>query len=260
MMLTDRLGRAWRVLATGICFAGFGIGGLLLRLLAFPLLRLAVREPGRRAVLAKALIRHTFRFFVGMMRAVGVLSLEVRGAEKLRRHGLLIVANHPSLVDVVILISLIRRADCIVKSSLACNPFTRGPVQAAGFLCNDSGAGLVDDCIASLRSGNNLIIFPEGTRTPLDGALPLQRGAANVAVRGGIDITPVRIRCHPPMLTKGEPWYRVPPRPGRFVLDVGDDIQVAGFLQGSRSAALATRRLTDHLTHYFSLEIHRAAS
>lgn len=260
MTLTDRLERAWRVVATGICFAGFGIGGLLLRVLAFPLLRVTVRDPARQAVMAKALISLTFRFFVGMMQMVGVLSVEVRGLEKLRRQGLLIVANHPSLVDVVILISLVRRADCIVKGALAHNPFTRGPVQAAGFLCNDSGAGLVDDCIASLRGGNNLIIFPEGTRTPLQGSLPLQRGAANVAVRGGIDITPVRIRCHPPMLAKGVPWYRVPPRPGRFVLDVGDDIPVSSFLQGSRSPALATRRLTDHLTQYFSLEIQRAAS
>jgi 1-acyl-sn-glycerol-3-phosphate acyltransferase len=259
-MFPDRLDRAWRVLATGLCFSSFGLGGLALRLIAFPMLRLFVRDPARRAVLAKALIRHTFRFFVGLMRLSGVLSLEVRGLEKLRRRGLLIVANHPSLVDVVFLISLVRHADCIVKSSLARNPFTRGPVVAAGFLCNDSGAALVEDCIESLRRGNNLIIFPEGTRTPLTGALPLQRGAANVAVRGGIDITPVRIRCHPPMLTKGAPWYRVPPRRGHFVLDVGDDIPVAGFLSDNRSVAIATRQLTEHLTQHFSLEIHRAAS
>lgn len=258
--MAERLGRYWRILSTGFCFVGFGLGGLVLRLLAFPLLRLVVWHQARRALLAKALIHQTFRLLVGVMRGLGVLSLEVRGLEKLQRQGLLIVANHPSLIDVVFLISLVRRADCIVKSGLARNPFTRGPVLAAGYLCNDVGAALVEDCIASLRGGNNLIIFPEGTRTPLTGALPLQRGAANVAVRGGVDITPVRIRCHPPMLTKGEPWYRVPPRRAHFVLEVCDDIPVAGFLGDSRSAAIATRQLTDHLTDYFSLEIHRAAS
>jgi 1-acyl-sn-glycerol-3-phosphate acyltransferase len=258
--MIEALDRPWRIVATGLCFTCFGLGGLLLRVLAFPLLRLLVWREAARARLAKWLIHQTFRAFVALLCGVGVLSLEVRGAEKLRRRGLLVVANHPSLVDVVFLISLLDRADCIVKSSLAHNPFTRGPVQAAGYICNDSGAGLVDDCIASLQRGNSLIIFPEGTRTPLVGALPLQRGVAHVAVRGGINITPVRIRCQPPMLTKGVPWYRVPPRRGHFVMEVCDDIEVAPFVAQGRTSAIATRQLTEHLTDYFSLEMNRAVA
>ncbi len=255
--MRDHLDRVWRIAGTGLCFSAFGLGGLLLRVAVFPLVRLVTPDREQRAVRVKAIIRGTFRVFVAMMCRVGVLSLEVHGLDKLRRGGCLIVANHPSLVDVVFLVSLIDRADCIVKGSLARNPFTRGPVVAAGFICNDSGSGLVDDCVSSLRRGNNLIIFPEGSRTPLSGVLPLQRGAANVAVRGEVDITPVRIRCHPPMLTKGTPWYRVPPRRGHFIIEVCDDIPVAPFLQ-ARSAAIATRQLTDHLTNYFSQEIRRA--
>ncbi|MGE5866779.1 MAG: lysophospholipid acyltransferase family protein, partial [Rhizobacter sp.] len=166
-MMRDQLDRAWRIVATGLCFATFGLGGLLLRLVVFPLVRLATPDRARRSVRVKAIIRATFRVFVSMMRHLGVLRLEVRGLEKLRREGLLIIANHPSLVDVVFLMSFVQRADCIVKSSLARNPFTRGPVVAANFICNDSGAGLVDDCVASVRRGNNLIIFPEGSRTPV---------------------------------------------------------------------------------------------
>jgi 1-acyl-sn-glycerol-3-phosphate acyltransferase len=249
----------WRVFATGLCFAIFGLGGLLIRALAFPALRLLVRDPARRARRARSLIHHAFRAFVTLMRATGVISLEVRGAEKLHRQGLLILANHPSLIDVVLLMSLVRRADCIVKGSLARNPFTRGPVQAAGFVCNDSGVGLLDDCIASLRAGNNLIIFPEGTRTPQAGPARLQRGAANVAVRGVVDVTPVRIRATPPMLRKGDKWYRVPPRRSHFLVDVGDDLAVSRFIDAQRNEALAARRLTDHLADYFALETVRAA-
>ena len=258
--MAERLDRYWRVIATAVCFSSFGLGGLILRVVAFPGLRLLVWRPAPRAVAAKWMLHHLLRCFVALMRLTGVLSLEVHGLEKLKRRGLLIVANHPSLVDVVFLMSFVQRADCIVKSALRRNPFTRGPVVAAGFIANDSGSGLVEDCVASLRQGNNLIIFPEGTRTPLKGALPLQRGAANVAVRGEFDITPVRIRCHPPMLTKGVPWYQVPPKRGHFVIEVCDDIAVQPFLAPGRSAAISTRLLTDHLTEYFSLEIHRAAS
>jgi hypothetical protein len=94
-----------------------------------------------------------------------------------------VLANHPTLIDVVFLISLLPNADCVVKR-VACNPFMRGPVRAAGYISNDDGAGLVDDCIAAVRAGGSLVIFPEGTRSVPGQPPRLQRGAANIAVRG----------------------------------------------------------------------------
>ena len=131
---------------------------------------------------------------------------------ELQRNGLLILANHPTLIDVVLLVSLLPNADCVVKHAVARNPFMRGPVRAAGYVANSDGAGLVDDCIAAVHAGGNLVIFPEGTRTEPGQPLRLQRGAANIAVRGRLDITPVRITCTPLTLTKGQKWYRVPSR------------------------------------------------
>lgn len=251
--MIERLDRGWRVVATGLCFAAFGVGGLLLRLLAFPALQLFVREPRRRARLARDVIRHGFRLFIALMRALGVLSYDAQGLQRLQRRGLLILANHPSLVDVVFLMAFVEQADCIVKAALSRNPFTRGPVRAANFICNDSGASMVEDCLRSLREGGNLIIFPEGTRTPRDGTLRLQRGAANVAVRGRIDVTPVHIHVDPPTLVKGEAWWRVPPQRPHFTFRVGFDIAVAQHLAGA-GEALAARRLNEHLTQHFALE------
>ena len=256
--MIERLDRYWRVCATGLCFSGFGIGGLCLRLVAFPLLRVTVWSRARRTAVARGLVHAAMRAFVWMMRALGVLSYEVRGAEKLQREGLLLLANHPSLIDVVFMMSLVRRPDCVVKTALLRNAFTRGPVRMAGFLCNDSGADLVNDAIASVRAGNNLIIFPEGTRTPPSGELRLRRGAANIAVRGRLAITPVVIRCHPPTLAKGDKWHQVPYRRARFDIVVGDDIAVAPFLDPAASDAIAARRLTDNLAAYFALELARA--
>ena len=143
------LNRWWRVVATGFSFAAFGLGGLLLGVVVFPLLLVIVRHHQRRSALARWVIHHLFRVFVAMMCLLGVCSVEVRHRERLHRSGLLILASHPSLIDVVFLMSLVRDADCIVKAALLRNPFTRGPVRAAGFVCNDSGPGLIDDCVAS---------------------------------------------------------------------------------------------------------------
>jgi 1-acyl-sn-glycerol-3-phosphate acyltransferase len=252
--MRETLGRYWRVFATGFSFAIFGIGGLLLRVLVFPPLTLMVRERQLRVALARTIIRLAFRTFVGLMRAVGVLRYEIIGLDKLERGGLLILANHPTLIDTVFLMAFVRRADCIVKNQLWNNPFTSGPVRAAGYISNDDGAALVERCIASLRAGNNLIIFPEGTRTPADGGITLKRGAANIAIRGACAVTPVLIGCHPPTLGKGEKWWRVPKRHAQFRIEVKDDIDVARFSGADTTEVMAVRHLTDHLQQFFTEE------
>jgi 1-acyl-sn-glycerol-3-phosphate acyltransferase len=249
--------RCWRMFATGLSFALFGLGGLLLRALVFPVLSLGL-APARRAAAARAVVRLAFRAFVGVMRWLGVLRYEIHGLEKLERGGLLILANHPTLIDTVFLMAFVRNADCIVKAALWKNPFTRGPVLAAGYIRNGGGAELVDACIGSLQAGNNLIVFPEGTRTAQGGAVEFKRGAANIAVRGNRAVTPVVIRCEPPTLRKGEKWWRVPPRQARFRIDVKDDIEVRAF-SGGVSEVIAARRLTGHLEHYFMEEGERHA-
>lgn len=249
------LDRGWRVIATGIAFSTFGLGGLLLRLVYFPLLDLFVRDAAHKSRLARAMVQRSFAVFIEWMRVLGILRYRIVGAEKLQRDGLLILANHPTLIDVVFLISLVANADCVVKARLARNPFTRGPVRATNYICNDSGAGLIEDCIRSIRAGSNLVIFPEGTRTPLDGSMHLQRGAANIAVRGGIDLTPVLIDCTPRSLTKNLPWWRVPRSRMQFRIEVRDDIAVQPFLDAAHGEpALAARHLTEHLKSYFEVE------
>lgn len=252
--MLEQAGRYWRVCATGISFAAFGIGGLALRVLVFPLLALLVRERARRVEAARATIRLTFRAFVGLMRGLGVLRYEIIGLDKLDRGGLLILANHPTLIDTVFLMAFVKNADCIVKSHLWNNPFTRGPVRAAGYISNEGGAALVDDCIASLKAGNNLIIFPEGTRTPACGSITLKRGAANIAIRGARAVTPVLIGCQPPTLGKGDKWWRVPERHVQFRIEVREDIDVAGFTGAGTTEVMAVRHLTDHLQRFFTEE------
>ncbi len=249
---SSRLNRLWRVVGTGLSFLAFGVGGVVLGLLVFPPINLLLRDPQRRKRCSRKLVQRCFALHFELMRALGVLTYEVHGRERLQREGLLILANHPTLIDVVLLVSLLPNADCVVKPSLARNPFTRGPVRAAGYVSNDDGVGLVDDCIAAVRSGGNLLIFPEGTRTPRDGASRLQRGAANIAIRGRLDITPVRLRCTPLTLGKGDRWYNVPLRRFHVEADILPDIEVAPFLDDAQGEAMAARRLTDHLARYFS--------
>jgi 1-acyl-sn-glycerol-3-phosphate acyltransferase len=263
----DRLDHAWRVIGTGISFLTFGLGGLFLRVFVIPPMQWFIHDDLTRQRRVRRVVQRSFGLFVEWMRVLGVMTYEIRGRHRLQRDGLLVLANHPTLIDVVLLVSLLPNADCVVKSAVARNPFMRGPVRAAGYVANDDGAGLVEDCIAAVRAGGNLVIFPEGTRTTPGQPLKLQRGAANIAVRGRFDVTPVHITCKPLTLGKGEKWYRVPPTRFHMVIDVQEDLPIAPFLNGTEGVdpqaggeALAARRLTEHLANHFAGEPPRAGT
>jgi len=254
------LERCWRIVATAFCFAVFGLGGLIVLCILFPLLWLLVWRRTLRQALARDIVSVSFWLFCKLMTTVGVISYEVRGIERLRRRGLLIVANHPSLIDVVMLVSLLRQPDCVVKTAAWRNPFMIGPISLCGFIRNQNGPQLVDDCIASVKRGSNLIIFPEGTRTQMDALLtrqtnPLQRGAANIAVRGNLPLTPVVISVSEPMLAKQQPWYRAPERRPHFVLDVQDDLNPTHLVPPDTTPVLAARLVAEHLSDFFNHEL-----
>lgn len=248
------LNKARRLAGTALSFTVFGLGALLLAV-PMSLNRLLPGPPARRARRGQYLVHLAFRLHLTIMQGLGVMRCQVSGGERLNRPGQLVIANHPSLIDVVCLISRIRHANCIVKAPLWHNPFTRWPVIGAGFISNRNPVTMVDEAVRWLRQGGNMVIFPEGTRSEPSQPLRFQRGAANIALRAGAVVTPVFIHCTPATLTKGEPWYRIPPRRFDLNLRVGEDIDLTPFAH--TALPLAARRLTDHLEQCFSEEIHR---
>jgi 1-acyl-sn-glycerol-3-phosphate acyltransferase len=247
----ENVRRSWRIFGTGLGFVAIGIGGMFV----FPALNIFIWNRERRITVARYVIRFTFRCIVGFMRLLGVFRYEITGLERLEREGLLILANHPTLIDIMFLMAFVKRGDCVVKSALWRNPFTHATVRAAAYIRNDDdGIRVIEDCIAAVRRGSNLIIFPEGTRTPPDGRIRLKRGAAAIAVRGSCNITPVLIHCTPRMLIKGEKWWRLPSRSTSFTITVKEDIDVHPFIDAANSEALAARHLTEYLRSYFAEE------
>jgi 1-acyl-sn-glycerol-3-phosphate acyltransferase len=249
MIRTSPFNRLWRWLATGIFFIFFGLGGLVLSLWWFTLLGVVVRDPKRLHRLTLNTIKNSFRLFLNLLRAVGVMDYRIEGAELFTQDkGCLVVANHPSLLDYVLLASCMPRCDCIVKQALTKNVFVRGVIKSAGYLINSGSESLLQDCEQRLSAGGTILIFPEGTRSVPGKEITLQRGAANIALRTGCDIRIVHISCQPPMLTKQGKWYRIPASKPHFVITVKNKVVTQDFMAASDvSPALAARRLTRHL-------------
>ena len=252
-----RLNYYWRLVATGSCFAGFGIGAMALSILVFPVLRLTSRKT--RAMRVRWVIHKSFVLFIWTMETFGIMRLEVIGAEKLRScRNTLVLASHPTLIDVVALISLMEAANCVVKRDLWNNPFLGGVVRAADYISNADPENLINDCVDTLTTGNPLIIFPEGTRTKPGQQLHFQRGAAYIALKSGTPILPVIIHCTPSTLTKGQKWYQIPHHRVNLRLEVLAPLSASQWVAADAPQALAARKLTQSLQAYFirELDIH----
>lgn len=121
----------------------------------------------------------------------------------------IIVANHPSLIDVVILASIIPRCMLIVKPSLLRWPFLRPILRSLCIVNNGDSTTMLGQAQDAISQGYSIIVFPEGTRTTPGKKNKLQRGAFHLAIRSGVPIVPIRINTSQPFLTKEVPWWYV---------------------------------------------------
>ena len=246
-----KLTYGWRLFATGFSFFSFGLLGLLLRFLVFPALSVLPGKRLQRISRGQRVVHYTFYLFIGLMHRIGVMTYEINGLEKLNRPGQLIIANHPTLIDIVFLISRIKQANCIVKESLWRNPFMRGPILNAGYISNGNPKKMIAECVEWLQSGGSMIIFPEGTRSVPGKPCRFQRGAATIALQANKIVTPVTLSCYPSTLTKAEQWYQVPFQRFHLTMHVGDDIALDEFTT-IEPKSIAVRRFNQFLQDYFT--------
>ncbi|MEQ1530450.1 MAG: lysophospholipid acyltransferase family protein [Methylococcales bacterium] len=249
--MAQKMNYAWRLFATGLSFFCFGVGGFLLWVLVFPVLAFIPGDRRQKVSRGQRVVHYSFYVFIGLMHRLGVMTYEIHGLEKLNRPGQLIVANHPTLVDIVFLISRIKQASCIVKAKLWHNPSMRGPILNAGYISNADPEGLIADCVAWLQAGGCMIIFPEGTRSIPGQPYRFQRGAAAIALQANALVTPVTMSCYPSTLTKAESWYQIPHRRFHLCMRVGEDINLAEFINSS-AKSLGVRHFNQYLQNYFT--------
>jgi 1-acyl-sn-glycerol-3-phosphate acyltransferase len=247
----QRLGRSWRLVVFAVGFTAFGVGCLAVTLLSFALVRLLPGAAPARRLRVRRLVGFSMRAFLGFVKALGALTYRIDGASRLGRPGQLIVANHPTLIDAMFLIGLAPSSSCIVKRALWHNLLTRGPVTAAGYVSNSPTDRMIEDAADALRSGQSVIIFPEGTRSVPGRPVVFLWGAAAIAVRAATVVTPVFIRCSPPAMTKGDPWYRIPQRRMHFSIEIGADLDPEPF-RSRAPAPIAARELNERLLSLYA--------
>lgn len=187
---------------------------------AFVLYPFMSASAGRRR--GRAAISRGYNGYWNTIRPFGMLRLKLDALDALAaREGLVIIANHPSLLDAMLLVARLPLAACVMKASLMRNPFLAAGALLARYIPNDSAHAMVRRAVADLREGGQLVMFPEGTRTRQVPLNPFQPGFALIAKHAQVPIQTVFIDTASPYLGKGWPLWRLPPLPIEFSVRLG---------------------------------------
>lgn len=245
--VSNKLLYTYRVFIKWLSFFVFGLSSAICGILILPPMRLLLHPKTRFQKYGRAFVTSFFRFFVGFMHFFGIVDIKPDDRKKYRNiSSKIIVANHPSLLDVVMLISLIPNADCVVNAKLMHNILA--VVIRQLYIINSSDVDyILRSCTETLKQGNCLIVFPEGTRTPRTGRNILKKGAARISLFSGLNILPVYIGGTDKFgLGKKDPWTGFNPRE-RYVytITMGTEIDPAKYRELPLPAA--AKCITDEM-------------
>ena len=244
----NQLNRYWRVVATGFSFCLFGLGGFIIGA-AFLLVKPLPFSTQRKRRWIRRIISRCCTFYIQIMRAMGLLTYSFEMNTPLPA-GALIIANHPTLLDAIFILAYYDNLCCIMKSALWQHPATASAARLAGYISNDS-ENFIEEAVTNVSNGENLLIFPEGTRNQTDVDPSFKRGAANIALSAACPILPIIIRCEPRTLQKGEKWYQVPATKPHFSFATDNLLYPEHHVPTDKPRTVRYRRLTHHLEQYY---------
>lgn len=225
-----------RIVFTAFAFAVFFGGTSILGIAAGLYYRFRRVRPEDRWRFTRSL-NTSLRLFAGFMRELGLIDYwHPRLPPGWEGRAFVMVANHPTLIDVVLLLGSFPELSCVVKASWY-RSFLMGPMLAKteyvpgpGYeeAAEDDDLPVVRRMEEKLRQGIPVLVFPEGTRSRANQLRRFRRGGIEAAVRAGVPILPLFIANDHAFLMKGIPFWKVPERTCDFEFEWFEPIETVG--------------------------------
>lgn len=197
--------------------------------------------------LGRRVISFGFRLYLGILSAVCGCRFDLAALDALRdEEALILAANHPSLLDAVLIVSRLPNAVCVMKAALLDNLLFGAAARLAAYIRNNAPLEMILSAREELHSGAHLVIFPEGTRTaafPLD---PCSPSVGLIAGRAKVPVQTLVIEFSSPYLGKAWPLFRPPLLPLEVRIRLGRRFPPQGNAQ----------RLTSELETHLRGELH----
>lgn len=201
---------------------------------------------------SRDLIRLSWGFFIYLTKIFGFLEVNLNIDKLNLNEKTLIIANHPSLLDVVFMLSHLKRINCVVKDSLRKNIFLFLAIKAANYIPNTNNEELLNKSLSVLHNGENLLIFPEGSRTKDN--LNFHKSAFYIGIKEAIKIYCIYIDMSPRSLKKDQPWYQTPSQKIKYSFKLIKTIDINSFMPASPDP-IRVRNLHKTLSQLYKKEM-----
>lgn len=181
------------------------------------------------AALGQRVIMSMSRAYLYALTLSGLVKLDLDALDELRDERALIIApNHPALLDVVLMVSRLPHAVCIMKAEICGSALLSRAASLAGYIRNDSAVSMIRGACTAVRAGAQLLIFPEGTRSTRKSVNSFKGGFALIARNAGVPVQTVFIETNSLFLSKGWPIFRKPDFPLIYRARLGQRFEVNG--------------------------------
>lgn len=238
----------WKTFSKSLVYLLFVLGALFLALGVFPFVIQFVHPLKRSSRVMRGATTLTFKTMRQFMELLDHVYVSISKEDKKRLSELsstIVVSNHPSLLDVTILMSFLWRPDCIVNAKLFSRPVIRHVVKRLFIPNSIDFTRMLESCRKSLADGNCLVIFPEGTRTRKTIPRTIKKGSARISLDTGYPILPIHFTVNDMRgLQKGDPFYRINKSGYYFYkISLGELIDPADYAH--EDTPIAARRMTE---------------
>jgi 1-acyl-sn-glycerol-3-phosphate acyltransferase len=150
------------------------------------------------------------------------------------------MANHASMIDIwALFVALPVRFRFIAKKQLAWIPLFGWAMQAGRFIFIDRQNAMaarrsIQEGARRIRSGQSVVIYPEGTRSR-DGRMgAFKKGGFHLAIESGVEIVPVAIHGSGALMPKGAALIRS----GTVRVEVDEPVPTAGLTPADLNALI----------------------
>ena len=223
----------------------FALGALCIGLFIIPISPIFFKDYNHRRFCANV-IHKSWKFFTTVMQKFGSIKVETNGDFK-NIKGKVIVASHPSLIDIVLLIGLIPNSLCLAKKDLLKNPIMYKIVKCL-YIINDIDLDeFKEETKNALKQDFNIIIFPTGTRTLPNEKIKLHKGAAQIAIDADVDIITITIDSDYTLLKKNHFPLDCGIKPAEFKITRKNDIKITEFKEREESEIKLRKLLSEKI-------------
>lgn len=189
---------------SGLFFVMFGLGCLLIGLTILLLLPIPIRK-AKKQLFVCLLINRCCRFLLKISSFVKKETMNEM-QETFRKPGI-IVANHQSYLDIVVLLSLSPKVVMITKKWVWKSPLFGLIIRYIDFYHAGEGYELSVDCLEKkIKQGYCIAVFPEGTRSATGQMKRFHKGAFYLAQKFQLDIIPILFYGHNRVASRKQPF------------------------------------------------------